>query len=239
MARGIRMNRAQLLLTAGAAALLGGTGSASAVGVSLYGDLGQPPGWSTQNIAWINTTDALHFSHALPGIGVVSGDAITTNTNGTQFDLVLTNFDFTSTSPTGALFIKLQVYNYFELATSPMTFNATHSANGTWNVGEHSVIRFDSRQDFGGSDVHLPPLIADNLHQFSGFSIGPESATVTTTMPNVMFMISEIQMFIDGTGSIIMPSSYDVNATAVPAPGALALTGLAGAGALRRRRRSS
>ncbi|HVZ93286.1 MAG TPA: hypothetical protein VG797_02135, partial [Phycisphaerales bacterium] len=179
----------------------------------------------------------VHFSHVLPGFGSVSGDAITTNTGGTQFDMVMTNFNFTSSSPTGGLFIRISLFNYFTLAQSPLTFNATHSANGTWTGGPGTAVVFDSRQDFGGSDVHLPTLVETNALQFSGFATGAAGATVTTTMPNVVAMIADIQMFIDGNGSIILPNSYDINAIATPAPGSLALTGFAGACAARRRRR--
>lgn len=208
-------------------------GEARGAAINLFGDLGQQS-WNSNFTSPINSTQTVPFSRTIPGVGSVSGDVITTNTGGTSFDMVLTNFTFTATNPVAGTNIQIQLFSYFTTAAQPVTYTGSHSASGNWSTALGNFVGFTSRHDLTGSDVSLPALAASNNFGSTGFFLGPATASVTSNL-QVFAIVSEITLAIQGAGSITLPNSYDVNATAVPAPTAgLALA--AGAFAARRRR---
>ena len=186
-------------------------------------------------------SDEHHDYHALSargrGRGIISGDAIATNTGGTSFDLVVTNLSFIAeNSPTGSTYIKLEILQNFAIFSPGGTYTGTHGVDGSWSTGASNFIQGDAIHDFGGSNVLLPTLLYYNTFMIPTFAVSPTSASVTNTI-GVYSIKAELQMNIEGDGFISLPNSYDGSATLVPEPAVSSLLCLAGLVALRRRSR--
>lgn len=207
------------------------TGSASAQLINLYGDLGTQ--FTTgAPFSPINSTLTTPFSWSNAN-GSITGDVIVSNDpTGTIFDLTITNLTYTCLIANAAGFgdVILQVQHAYATSGSG-TYTGQHSLAGSWTSGPNSIVQLDSIQDFGGSNVFLPSLIATS----SPFSLGPVSGTALTTSP-VYNIQATLRLQTDGLGSIFLPSSAHFRAALVPTPGAVALLGLGGLLTSRRRR---
>lgn len=206
-------------------------GPAAAQQINLYGDLGTNSTFGAP-FSPINSTLTTPFTWSAPA-GSITGDVIVANDpTGTIFDLTITNLTYTCTIVNAAGFgdVILQVQHAYATSGSG-TYFGQHSLAGSWTSGANSIVQLDSIQDFGGSNVFLPSLIATS----SPFNLGPVSGSALTSSP-VYNIQATLRLRTDGLGSIFLPSSAHFRATLAPTPGSIALLGLGGLLTSRRRR---
>lgn len=214
-----------------ACALLALAGGAHAQFVDLYGDLGTQ---STTGAPFspVNSTNTVPFSWTAPA-GNITGDVIVANDpTGTIFDITITNLTYNCVLPNLSGFGDVILVVQHTFATSGSgTYFGSQSLAGSWTSGPNSKVQLDSLQDMGGANVNLPSLLALT----SPFSLGPVGASFLSPSPTYTIQ-AVLRLQADGVGGINLPSSAHVSAQLVPAPGSLALLGLGGVAAMRRRR---
>lgn len=213
--------------------ILGAAAPSQAQQISIIGDLGTG-GATGVPLSLINSTFTQPFSLSAPA-GNITGDVIVTNDpTGTIFDLTITNLVYNCIFPNSSGFgdVSIIVQHIYQ-TPGPGSFTGSQSLSGNWTSGPLSVVQLDSLQDFGGSNVSLPSLIAT----VSPFNLGPVSASVTSSnSANVYGIQAILRLQADGAGTINLPSSAHIHVAPVPSPGAAGLFGLAGIAAARRRR---
>lgn len=219
----------------GVLSLAASTGSAA--NVDLLGDLGNVnfPGAS---FSPINSTVTTSFTHFIPGFGLVVGDAIAFNTGGTSLALRLTNLTFTVQSPIGPsapktdiLLVATQTYQ----VPAATAYNSSHQLFGQWTTAAGNGATLTTILDFNASNTALATISILNTAQATTFT--GLSGIGGTTTSSLFTIHTSLRLTLDGTGSIQLPSSADVDVEIVPAPGAAATLGLAGLLAARGRRR--
>ncbi|TWT40302.1 hypothetical protein RAS1_40100 [Phycisphaerae bacterium RAS1] len=195
-----------------------------AAAITLSGDLGSV-NFNTPFFLNANQSSTTPFQHIVPGRGSISGDAIANNFGGNQFDLVITNLTFTGmNSPSGGTSITLTALQHYATQQSGNTYAAAHFVSGSWTTATGNHIICDSLHDFGGSSTSLPTLSFFNTPGIPTFGVPLAGTNVLNQLPTIYSIRTTIQLFLDGDGTISLPSSYDVSATPVPEPaGALVL----------------
>lgn len=210
--------------------------AAHAQSISMTGDLGTASMTGLASpISMMNSSALTSFSWAGPG-GSISGDVTVSNDpTGTIFTLGITNLFLTVTGPNSsgvpALDVTLTVDHLYQ-SIGNGTYNASHSLAGSWTNLPTSWVQLDSTQDVGYANQPLTTLLATS----SPFSLSNGAPVVVTSGSGKYGIQAILHLYADGLGTINLPGSAHVNVEYVPAPGAMALIGIAGLLSTRRRR---
>ncbi len=212
-------------------AALAGVQRGQAQVINLYGDLGTNA-WTGIGVSPPSSTFTQPFSQSAAN-GTITGDVIVANDpTGTIFDLTITNLTYncTTANAAGNGDVIVQVLHSYIMG-GPGPFTGSQSLAGNWTSGPNSLVQLDSIQDFGGSNINLPTLLATT----SPFSLGPVSSLVFSASGSYQ-ILATLRLETDGTGAINLPSSAHIHVDLAPSPGTCGLLGLAGLVAARRRR---
>lgn len=200
--------------------------------VDLLGDLGNNS-WTGALFSPINSTTTTSFTHTLPGVGSIAGDLIATNTGGTTFDLVVTNLTYTvvaSPNTNNLTDVLLTFTHDFMPLTLPNVFFSSHSLSGTWSTNPLHVVQLESWHDPFGNNIQLPSLSDTNTLSTTTFNLGPAGTLVPVPVTSGVYTIhAHLRLRMDGTGTIMLPTSADINVQAVPETASAALLLLGGA----------
>lgn len=204
--------------------------------VYLGGDLGNNS-WLGNNFSAINTSTTTSFTQTVPGLGTLTGDAFSNNGGGGSFSLRLTNLTFTMFVPgptSGTAEIILIASHGYQTAGSG-TYSSSHQLIGFWTTATGNQAELYTLLDQYGGAVNLPTLSGTNTAGTTFFNFGL-SATGFTSTSTTFFIQTRLRLILDGTGSIFLPSSAEVNVDYIPAPGAAPLLAIGGILGLRQRR---
>jgi len=228
------MNQLRAILAPLALSLLAGT--AHAQSISMTGDLGTASMTGLASpISMMSSSALTSFSWAGPG-GSITGDVTVSNDpTGTIFTLGITNLNLTVTGPNSAgvpiLDVTLTVDHLYQ-SIGNGTYNASHALAGSWTNSPASWVQLDSTQDVGYANQPLTTLLATS----SPFTMTNGAPVVVTSGSGKYGIQAILHLYADGLGTINLPGSAHINVEYVPAPGAMALLGIAGLVATRRRR---
>jgi hypothetical protein len=208
-----------------------------AADVYLGGDLGSN-GWLGNNFSAINTFTTTPFTQTVPGLGTLTGDAFSNNGGGGSFSLRLTNLTFTMAVPgptAGTAEIILIASHGYQTAGSG-SYSSSHQLTGFWTTATGNQAELYTLLDQYGAAVTMPTLSGINTAATTFFNFGLSGVGVTSTSTTFVIQ-TRLRLILDGTGSIFLPSSAEVNVELVPAPGAASLVVVGGLVNARRRRR--
>ena len=210
--------------------------AANAQVISMTGDLGTASLTGLASpISFTSTSNTTSFSWTGTG-GSITGDVnVSNNPSGTVFTLDITNLFLTVTGPNSAgapvLDVTLTVDHLYQ-SIGNGTYTANHSLSGTWTNSAASWVQLDSTQDVGYANQPLSTLLATA----TPFSLTAGAPVVVTSGSGKYGIQAILHLHADGLGTINLPGSAHVNISYVPAPGAMALFGIGGLLAARRRR---
>lgn len=208
-----------------------------AADVYLGGDLGSNS-WLGNNYSAINTFTTTSFTQTVPGLGTLTGDAFSNNTAGGSFSLRLTNLSFTMFVPgptsNTAEIILIATHGYQTAGSG--TYSSSHQLIGFWTPATGNQAELYTLLDQYGGANQLPTLSGTNTAGTTFFNYGLSATGFTSTSTNFVIQ-TRLRLILDGTGTISLPSSADVEVNFAPAPGAASLLAIAGV-CTRRRRRS-
>ncbi len=236
----------------GLAVISGMTASAEAVNINLSGGLGNG-NWHTASVPLPvgSSVAPINVVQTLAGVGSFSCDVYTDN-SGTStlgnsvFSLKVTNLVFQAFAPlpTTQTSVKLKIEENFVVPFPLSTQAAVMAMDGMMSSTGGCVVignaQFRSPIGSGGG-TPLPTL------SYSGgavgpdfFNVGPSFATVTPPFAgiplNVLFLQIQLEIIINGNGSVSMPSSFTTSSENLPSPGTLGLAAMTGLFLSRRRR---
>lgn len=221
-----------------AAALSLCAGASHAALVDLSGDLGSNF-WAGNPYSPIGSpTIITPFTQTFAN-GMVSGNAISTNTTGFAFSLKITNLTFTTFTPGpgpgGVTDILLVATHGFQVGTAS-NFFANHNLTGTWSTATGNTAQLNTVVDINSATpAPLQTIFLANTAGTTSFASSSPAIGGATSSP-VMTIQMSLRLRIDGVGSTTLPGSADVDVTFVPAPATLALAGLGALATARRRR---
>ncbi|HEX8877141.1 MAG TPA: hypothetical protein VF777_10360 [Phycisphaerales bacterium] len=234
------------------AVVCGLAATAAAVNINLSGGLGNG-NWHTPSVplGLGGSLAPIAVIQSVPGVGDFSCDVYADN-SGTStlgnsvFSLKVTNLVFQAYGPLPSTqtSVKLKVEENFIVPSALSTQAAALAMDGVMSsTGGCTVIgNAQFRSPIGSSGgTSLPSL--SYIGGSPGpdfFNVAPSFATVSPPFAgiglNVLFLQIQLEIFINGSGFVNMPSSFTASSESVPSPSPLALAALAAAAASRRRR---
>lgn len=219
----------------GAMFLFASAGLASQV--DLTGDLGANS-WTGTSFSPINTSTTTNFLHAVPGFGLIVGDVFANNTSGASFALRVTNLTFVITAPLGpsAPFTDVMLVAKHNYQTAgPGAYSSSHQLTGQWSALAGNAVSLDTVLDLTGTPLTLNTLSGINTGLTTSFNFGNPGLASTTTSP-IFTIQTTLRLRIEANGTIVLPSSADVDVEFVPGAGTVAPLAMTGLIATRRRR---
>ncbi len=218
-----------------AALLAGASTTCLAAQVNLSGDLGAGS-WTGVTYSPVNAFTTTSFSQAVPGLGSITGDVFSNNSAGASFALRVTNLTYTATIPNpplGLMDVMIVATHAYQTSGSG-PYNSAHQLTGFWTTASGNAVQQDTILDLGNTNFMLPTVSQLNTGNTTSFNVGAAAGSTTTS--SIFLIQTTVRLRIDGTGSILLLSSADVQVDFVPAPGGIVLAGM-GVLALSRPRR--
>lgn len=231
----------------GSVVILTATGAASAANINLSGNLGVN-NWHTAStpLGVGNALPTLSFFQSVPGVGDLSGDVNADNTgvNGlgnSLFSLTVTNVTFQAygATPATQTYVKLVIAQNFSVST-PGTHAAKQSVDGVMSATGGCVVIGNTEigAPIGSPSGTLLPSVSfggGSSGAVDMFNVGPTLGTYSSALTTVLVEM-QLELTINGTGFVNMPTSFSSVVENTPAPGAAGVMAMAGMLGLRRRR---